>query len=280
MVKMTRRTVLGHVRLEGIFINNKNGGTQMPLPDDQMQESDWWNQTHVPSHRFGEQERSGRRPAPADSSEASGQSVQPSPPMPMQLMNTPCHPGVHSESNVPDHLWDWWKDAQQRQWLQVQPWNNADSWNQYGIVGSPTGRQQDHICDQWNRLNADDWNRWSTCSARRGHSGTVNRRNTLTRGPPPEWDGNRPEKTWRDYRRTLKQWLSTTVPPERHGVLLWRALTGDAKLLISHFRDEDLSISTSLGTRMIWTMLSTNCTASATRRYCSLRMRAALKAIR
>ena len=43
------------------------------------------------------------------------------------------------------------------------------------------------------------------------------------------------------YRRTLKQWLSTTdVPSEKHGMLLWRALTGDAKLLISHFRDEDL----------------------------------------
>ena len=48
-------------------------------------------------------------------------------------------------------------------------------------------------------------------------------------------------KTWRDYRRTLKQWLSTTdVPSEKHGMLLWRALTGDVKLLISHFRDEDL----------------------------------------
>ena len=44
-----------------------------------------------------------------------------------------------------------------------------------------------------------------------------------------------------DYRRTLKQWLSTTdVPSEKHGMLLWRALTGDAKLLISHFRDEGL----------------------------------------
>ena len=44
---------------------------QMPMPDDQMQEPDWWNQTHLPSHHFGEQERSGRRPAPADSTEAS-----------------------------------------------------------------------------------------------------------------------------------------------------------------------------------------------------------------
>ena len=32
----------------------------------------------------------------------------------------------------------------------------------------------------------------------------------------------------------------TDVPMEKHGMLLWRALTGDAKLLISHFRDEEL----------------------------------------
>ena len=61
------------------------------------------------------------------------------------------------------------------------------------------------------------------------------------KSPPPEWDGNHPQKTWRDYRRALKQWLSTTdVPSEKHGMLLWRPLTGDANLLISHFRDEDL----------------------------------------
>ena len=51
------------------------------------------------------------------------------------------------------------------------------------------------------------------------------------KSPPPEWDGNHPEKNWRDRRRTVKQWLSTTdVPSEKHGMLLWRALTGDAKL--------------------------------------------------
>ena len=70
-------------------------------------------------------------------------------------------------------------------------------------------------------------------------------------------------------------------------MLLWRALTGDAKLLISHFRDEDLlcwgrgyltpwlkltSKSASFRTRMTSTMLSTNCTVSATRHCRSLRM--------
>ena len=42
-----------------------------PTERDQQQQ-EWWNQTplpddQVPSHHFGEQERNGRRPAPADS---------------------------------------------------------------------------------------------------------------------------------------------------------------------------------------------------------------------
>ena len=58
---------------------------------------------------------------------------------------------------------------------------------------------------------------------------------------PPEWDGSQPEKTWREYRFMLEQWLSTTdVPLEKNGMLLWRALNGNAKLLISDFREEEL----------------------------------------
>ena len=52
---------------------------QTPLPVDQTRELDWWSQTHIPSHHFEEQERSGRWPAPADTMENSGQTVQPSP---------------------------------------------------------------------------------------------------------------------------------------------------------------------------------------------------------
>ena len=249
-MKMTRRKVLGHIRLVAVFSNNnKSGRNQTPLPDDHTREPDWWNQTHVPSHHFEEQERSGRWPAPADAMENSGQPVQPSPPMPMQLMNIPCHAEVHSESNVPDHLCDWWNDDQQRQWSQVQPWNNSDPWNQYGIVASRTGNQQNQSWDQRNRWNADGWNQWSSWSAGGKDDDRWSSRSQwhsepkkyFDKGPPPEWDGNHPEKTWRDYRRTPKQWLSTTdVPSEKHGMLLWRALTGDAKRLISHFRDEDL----------------------------------------
>ena len=171
-MKMIRRLVV-------VFSNNNKSGRIKRLYLMIRRESQiGWSQTHVPSHHFEEQERSGRWPAPADAMENSGQTVQPSPPMPMQLMNVPCHAEVHSESNVPDHLWDWWNDDQQRQWLQVQSWNNTDPWNQYGIVASRTGRQQNQSWDQWNR--------WSChlgllvtmmmIGGRRDHNGTVNQR--------------------------------------------------------------------------------------------------------
>ena len=127
----------------------------------------------------------------------------------MQLMNTPCHSGAHSESNVPDHLWDWWSDDEQRQWLQVQPWNNADSWNQYGmwhpalginritvgisgIAGMPMIGINGHLGLHVAMM----------MGGRRGHSEP---KKYFDKSPPPEWDGNHPEKTWRDYRLTLKQ---------------------------------------------------------------------------
>ena len=148
--------------------------TQTHLPDDQTQEQDWWNQTHVPSRQVGEQQRSEQWPALADSSETPGQSVQLSPPMPLQLMNTPSHSGEHSESNVPDHLWDWWNDDQQWQSLQVHPKNNADSWNQHGNVASSAGHQQNHRWE-WSRWNVNDWNQWTSWSARGNDDGWLSR---------------------------------------------------------------------------------------------------------
>ena len=60
--------------------------------------------------------------------------------------------------------------------------------------------------------------------------------------PPPAWDGKNPEKTWRPYRREFDHWLSSTnIPAGKHGILLWRALTGDAKLLINHLTDIELA---------------------------------------
>ena len=143
----------------------------------------------------------------------------------MQLMNT--HSGERPESNVPDRLWDWWNEDQQRQWLQVQQWDNANPWHRYGIVASRTERQQNHSWAQWNHWNASDWNQWSSWSARGNDDGWLSRsqwhgepKKYFDKSAPPEWDGNHLEKTWRDYRHLLKQWLSTPdVLPERHGML-------------------------------------------------------------
>ena len=66
----------------------------------------------------------------------------------MQLMNTPCHSGERLESNVPDRFMGLVNEDQQRQWLQVQPRDNADRWHWYGIVAARTEHQQNHSRDQ------------------------------------------------------------------------------------------------------------------------------------
>ena len=53
----------------GLQQQQQEWSNQTPLPNDQTREPDWWSQTHVPSHHFEEQERSGRWPAPADAME-------------------------------------------------------------------------------------------------------------------------------------------------------------------------------------------------------------------
>jgi hypothetical protein len=60
--------------------------------------------------------------------------------------------------------------------------------------------------------------------------------------PPPAWGGKHPETTWGDYRRQLDHWLaSTDIPSTKHGFLLWKVLTGNAKLLIEHLSDGELA---------------------------------------
>ena len=141
--------------------------------------------------------------------------------------------------------WDWWNDDELRRW-QVDQWR----WNE--PVTSRADNQQNCDWNEWGHWNASiGWHWWSSCSTRGderwaswspwSHPSQQESKKHFDKSPPPEWDGSQPVKTWRDYRRMLKRWLSTTdVPLEKHGMLLWRALAGDAKLLISHFRDEEL----------------------------------------
>ena len=144
------------------------------------------------------------RCALADSTKTSGQSVQPSSPMRMQLTNVPCHAEVHSES--PDYLWIDGIMINSDSGYKFQPWNNGDPWNQYGIVASRTGCQQNQSWDQWNRWNTNGWNQWSSWSAGGNDDDWWSSRSQwhsepkkyFDKSPPPEWDGNHPEKTWRD----------------------------------------------------------------------------------
>ena len=137
-------------------------------------------------------------------------------------MTTPCHSGVHSESNV--------------QWLQVQPWNNADPWSQYGIVASRLGINEITVGTSgiagMPMIGIDGHlgpHVAMMMGGRRGHSGKVNRKSAST--------GARLQ----NGTEIILRWLSTNdVPSECHGMLLRRALTGCAKLLISHFRGGDL----------------------------------------
>ena len=210
-----------------------------PTPRNQTEEQEWWTQTPQSTRLTREQEWSEQVPAPVHPSETEEWSVQTS--KPLQLMDAP-----RLENNVPDRLWDWWNDDELRRW-QVDSWR----WNEPAAIRVEC--QQNRDWDQWSHWDASkDWHRWSSWLTRgddeRWSSWSpwsrfchTEPKKYFDKSPLPEWDGSQPEKTWRDYRRTLKQWLSTTdVSSEKHRVFLWRTLTGDAKLLVSHCRDEEL----------------------------------------
>ena len=137
LVKMTRRTERRHVRLEEIFNNNKNGGLKRR-----------YLMIRRKSTVVTLDSRCGVRKCPH-----------------LLICRKPraiC--SVFSSDAADEHpqsfcLWDWWNEDQQRQWLQVQPWESTDPWHRYGIVASRTDDQQNHSLDQWNDWNVGDWNR-------------------------------------------------------------------------------------------------------------------------
>eukprot|EP00971_Amphidinium_carterae_P251151 4985261-Amphidinium_carterae.1 len=58
------------------------------------------------------------------------------------------------------------------------------------------------------------------------------------RDPPPAWDGEEPAKRWRNYRRDLKMWESSTdIGPLKRGSLVFRAFTGKARILAEGLED-------------------------------------------
>ena len=109
---------------------------------------------------------------------------------------------------------------------QQYPSPYGDPWTQQASAADPWGQYSGTAAVQntWQRQS------WSTPGPR-----------YLDKDPPPTWDGKAPETTWRSYRREFDQWLmNTDIPSGKHGMLIWRALSGDAKLLISHLTDTEL----------------------------------------
>ena len=109
------------------------------------------------------------------------------------------------------------------------------------------GLWRQYVDGTWGFVEArPDPDPWSNYQSRQdqwqGGSSSWNGSKYIDKDPPPTWDGKNPETTWRKYRRMLDQWLyNTDIPAHKHGVLLWKALTDDAKLLIDHLSDSELS---------------------------------------
>ena len=210
------------------------------IPSHQPEGQELWTRTPQSTSLTREQEWSEQVPAAVRPSETEEWHVQP-------YSNYRSWDAPRLENSVPDRLWDWWNKDPPQRW-------KIDQWRWNERVSSHTMNQQNRDWNQWSSwLSSNDWNWWWSFWTARGdderwsswspwsQSSQYEPKKNFDKSPPPEWDGNQPERTWRDYRRMMKQWLSTAdVPMEKHGMLLWRALTDDAKLLISHFRDEEL----------------------------------------
>ena len=64
------------------------------------------------------------------------------------------------------------------------------------------------------------------------------------RDPPPPYDGNDPEVTFKAYEKAVRLWqFETDVPPEKQGPKMMRALTGAAKLAVEDLEFEEITAS-------------------------------------
>ena len=62
------------------------------------------------------------------------------------------------------------------------------------------------------------------------------------REPPPSYDGNDPETTFRVFEKNVKLWeFETDVPPAKRGVKLLRSLTGVARLAVDEMSFEEIT---------------------------------------
>jgi len=62
------------------------------------------------------------------------------------------------------------------------------------------------------------------------------------REPPPTYDGEDPEMTFRVYEKNVKLWeFETDVPPTKRGIKLMRALSGVARLAVDEMSFEEIT---------------------------------------
>ena len=154
---MTRRTARESVRLEEILNNNKNGikcpylvirrKSQIGGIKHTCQVITLESRSAVaegPAPQAGEQDWSAQAPTPADLTEIQEWSVQPSPPIPNATHEHSLSLWRTSGKQCARTFMGLVERDQQRQWLQVQLWDTAESWHRYGIVASRTGHQQNH----------------------------------------------------------------------------------------------------------------------------------------
>ena len=179
-----------------------------PTPRHQTEEQEWWAQTPMSRRLMREQMWSEQVPTPSIRRRLrSGVSRQ-------------LGDALRLENNVPDRNGKSTPGVgagQQSHWNASSDWHRWSSWS---------------ICGEDERWSS--WSPWSRLCCNEPKS-------TSTRAHLQSGTGASQKSPGVDYRPTLKPWLSTTVRSEKHGMLLWRALTGgDAELLTSHFRDEEL----------------------------------------
>ena len=169
-----------------------------PIPSHQREGQESWTRTLQSISLTRGLEWSEHVPAVVRPSETAEWHVQPL--QPLQILNA-----LRPENSVPDRLWDWWKEDPPQGW-QVDHWR----WNER--APSHTGGWRGRNWNQWSSWHSNnDWNWWSSWSTRAdderwsswspwSHSAHSETKKYFDKSPPPEWDGNQPEKTWRDYR--------------------------------------------------------------------------------
>ena len=79
-------------------------------------------------------------------------------------------------------------------------------------------------------------------SASIGGQGAAGEWSYKDKDPPPSWDGQDPELTFRQFEKNVKLWeFETDIPERKRGIKLMRALTGQALLAVEDMEIEELT---------------------------------------